>query len=443
MNIPGITDITPEEMAGMTLEQLEELRDLADSQSKEFQMQLESLEMAGGVSIAHATQFKGILPPQVVLESFTSQVTHTNYAVATESLKTAVKVAAVVGAVAAIGAIGFLVTKMMSRGDKADKQQEVAKRCITVYQTVFDQNDPATQEKIKEAVQKRMDQLVEEGVSRGELMAWAAMPALEACLQLSDENCRLVAGLDKFFEDGLGKDIEYISKHAGTEFKTQDLPSWDHKVAFSIDRLKMVGATHNLESSIDWEKKIGRKNTTADEVAKYLEDYEAVLRRKVEPSDLKGGTPLSKFYRDGEPPSGNFLGADMARAMTWLSFVGQIDEKLKKAQKSIADAQKSLDNIQGVPPGPMDYLRKNARSFEEVLRLINGLMTAADLEVREMLMGFKKFAQDMTIAYKELYDATQKLLGDKDLDPNIEAKLKKTVEAIRSDMAKVNFKGML
>lgn len=134
MNIPGITDITPDEMAGMTLEQLEELRDLADSQAKEFQMQLESLEMAGGVSIAHATQFKGILPPQVVLESFTSQVTHTNYAVATESLKMAAKVAIGVGLAAALGGLVILMMKAGSKGGSSvnDAGAGKLKKLITI-----------------------------------------------------------------------------------------------------------------------------------------------------------------------------------------------------------------------------------------------------------------------------------------------------------------------
>lgn len=125
MNIPGITDVTSEEMADMTLEQLEELRDLADSHAKEFQMQLEALEIAGGVSATHAAQFKSILPPQVILESFTSQVTHTNLKISTEALSTAVKVALVVGAVAALGGLVFLFMRMNGRSNKEVNESAV------------------------------------------------------------------------------------------------------------------------------------------------------------------------------------------------------------------------------------------------------------------------------------------------------------------------------
>lgn len=115
MNIPGLTDVSDEAMKAMTLEELEDLHTLAMSKGREFAMQLEGLRSEQGVSRDHAAQFVGILPTTMALESFTKYSTTTNYAVATESLSTAVKVALVIGVVAAMGALVFYFTRAKER----------------------------------------------------------------------------------------------------------------------------------------------------------------------------------------------------------------------------------------------------------------------------------------------------------------------------------------
>lgn len=89
MIIPGLTDVDLSAMANMSIEELNDLETLANERAKEFQMQLEAIQGIGGVSKEHASQFKAVLPPQIVMESFTAQVTHTNYQVAVESLTVA------------------------------------------------------------------------------------------------------------------------------------------------------------------------------------------------------------------------------------------------------------------------------------------------------------------------------------------------------------------
>ena len=89
MIIPGLTDVDLSAMANMSIEELNDLETLANERAKEFQMQLEAIQGIGGVSKEHAVQFKAVLPPQIVMESFTAQVTHTNYQVAVESLTVA------------------------------------------------------------------------------------------------------------------------------------------------------------------------------------------------------------------------------------------------------------------------------------------------------------------------------------------------------------------
>jgi hypothetical protein len=109
MIIPGLTDVDLSSLANMSIEELDDLETMANERAAEFQMQLEAIQQAGGVSKEQASQFKGILPPQIAMESFTTQVTNTNFPVATEALSTAVKVAIGVAIVAAFGTLIFWV----------------------------------------------------------------------------------------------------------------------------------------------------------------------------------------------------------------------------------------------------------------------------------------------------------------------------------------------
>jgi len=263
------------------------------------------------------------------------------------------------------------------------------------------------------------------------------MPALDAASKLSADNCRMVSYLDKFFADNVGGDIDLISKGNVDKLTLRDLPSFSGREAFTYDNIKANLDAKSMYCTVDWEKKLNKRGATIEEFNAYLESYESVIRMKVTPDDLKGSSPLAKFYKDASPPSSTYLGVELQVALGWLGFVGQIDEKLAKAQKSVAEAQKKLDDATDVPKDVMEHIRKKARDFEGMLRVINNLMVAADLEMREMTMGFKRFAQDMTVAYKELYEHTAKMLSHDDLDPAIKAKLKKSVEAVRSDISKM------
>lgn len=107
--------VTLESMEELEIGQIEDIKATVEEDRRQIEMALELLEQTGGVSREMATQFADYLPPTMVMESFTSQPTGTNYQMVKESLSTGLKVAIAVGVVAGLGALIWWFTKAANR----------------------------------------------------------------------------------------------------------------------------------------------------------------------------------------------------------------------------------------------------------------------------------------------------------------------------------------
>lgn len=137
-----MSEALKQKYAHLTLEHLESLDEgqLGDlehqitQERKVLEMQLEALQAAGGVSRDMANSYIEYLPKEMALESFTGQLTRTNYDMSVESLSTALKVVAAVAIVAGLGTLVWMLTRAGGKGGAQVKEGNITnvKRVVEV-----------------------------------------------------------------------------------------------------------------------------------------------------------------------------------------------------------------------------------------------------------------------------------------------------------------------
>lgn len=341
MEIAGLTDrFDSGHLKEMSLEELLDLQHKAEEKHAEIQMQLESLRVAGGVSREHASSLVEYLPPEMVLESFTSQVTHTNYDLACESLSTAAKIAIGVAIMAGLGAVMYYAVRTVGKNiEKSNTRiEEVQKRVA------------AANEQLRNEIRQS-----EEASAAAEAATVAAREEMAEKFVQSSPNNYL-----------LGK-LRNLSVLRGTMHNPgEDLKNLIHQLKIN------VGKDYNslLLPAIDAVVKYAESGGRVDNVAKLFEEMDA----KIAPDNSMHNARL--FYRfvreqivsmGGTPdnfPEDVIASAEALKA--WAT--GQDLLSQDEIRRLIIDLRKNSRVELKVPP-----LGDSLRELDDVIKLTKDL----------------------------------------------------------------------
>lgn len=238
------------------IEQLEDDLYRAEERQQELVNIQEMLIDSGGVSRAMAENYKDLLPTEMALESFTTQVTGTNHKMSLEFIGTAIKLAATAGVIAVLGTVGYVVYRII-KFKKRLPNTKLDKQVTAMFNTVED--------KLKTAISEMRDlfpdvQHQDLSWSRGDGLVQAAL--VNQCQEidmdmlsgqyksLADlagaDTMRQAQGIDKFFKEGIfpeldkmikagtGKDVENVTKKL-QEYEIDDVTS-QHLQRFGHDK---------------------------------------------------------------------------------------------------------------------------------------------------------------------------------------------------------------
>lgn len=121
---------------GETIQPIEGLDDQGTEEKLANYVALESLLVKEGkVSRSVAETFQDLLPAGVMLQSFTVEPTKVNHKMATESIGTAIKVAALAGVAVLIGGLGMVIYRILKRR-KELPNNELAKKITAAFASV-------------------------------------------------------------------------------------------------------------------------------------------------------------------------------------------------------------------------------------------------------------------------------------------------------------------
>lgn len=357
--------VTAESITQMTQEQLEELQHQVGEDVSNIQMQLEMLQDSGGINREMAGQLGDYLPVAMVLESFTGQVTNTNYVIAKESLGTAAKVAMVVGLLAVVGLVGFVVGKILAGGKGAPKTDAVDKvnnASKSLEDLEVEANGRAYRAHLEE-ISKRQATLTELITEAG----------LSAC------------GVSLF--DGMSAKTDMIVRKADTlEIRARELSkNLNYLTSAGItvaERLGQDGDPSDLISKLEFFIKGHGGGRSSEEVIKTVitmhehEDYFGPAKPAYIKEMLKHAP--SKFP---EYPMDDF------------KRVQKVREGFKAEQRHIEEAKKKLDGNAKIGKAASKALRDGFDDLAKRLKELDEVLAYIDREVVEYNRAAAIFAK--------------------------------------------------
>lgn len=242
----------------------------------------EMLSSSGGVSREMATSFQELLPPDMALESFTSQVTRTNHAMCVEFIGTAIKLVAMTGVIAILGSIGYVVYRIVKfkkrmPNNKLDKAvsgiiatcEEKLKSAVTELSHMFPEIEHKEvtwkkQEGVTMAAVTVGCQEIDIPMLNGDYKSLAEMAGQDTFTQANQISAFMKKDvfpqLDKMMKGGTSKDIDDVSQRV-QEFKFDDLVS-KHLERFGHDM--QVQFNKPSEVCQKWREKYCQAVTASD-----------------------------------------------------------------------------------------------------------------------------------------------------------------------------------
>ena len=451
MNIPGLTDrFDLENLQDMSEEQLHDLEHVAMEKYTEIQMQLESIQQAGGVSRDHTAGFAEYLPEGIVVESFTGQVTHTNYDMSCEALSTAAKIALGLAVAAGLGALALVIKSMMGKGGSRKGAEETIDRYKKWRDIKFDVqnlNEADFINKITEWSKSKVNELINAGVTRMEFLAYMGDPSHAVGSAISSGFDDFIEKSEELFEKLIRADIDAIKK-IGPSITVKDLPSSSSENMFSTFKLKSGLFGDFNPAPVDWYKTFDknspayRDQTSQDFSMAALDGYEALLKTPISNSDLSGDTPVKRALEEGASFRPDVVGDHtmqytLTQLTGWIKKAGKLDGALSKLLREVEKADHDVKNLKVDNTNVADKVKSNINAFTRELRYARKLMEMADIETSYAVKGFAKWMSDNTARYKEVYDILKKRLTDPNLNDESKRIFERSIAAIKEDMSKV------
>lgn len=422
MIIPGLTDrYNPEDLKAMSLEELLDLQQVAEEKHAEIMMQVESLQQSGGISRAHASGIVELLPPGIVLESYTDYVTQTNYDMTLESLSTAAKVAMAVAVVAGLGAIIFYVKRISDR-----KVPEANKEAMSEVEKRFKARAEAR--KILEEEKERIK------VKRENFVANQPNNGIMVYLAYANKYSDLKMGL------GLSHSLLHFVADLEEDYKKILLPAIDaaERSSKSGDLSELSHLKHSSTEGGEFEK-------VADWLAKHINETVGLIDRKGLDTGDKNVQRVVKSLVDwaGSPASvepslagkiyDNVVGDDDIdfKAMDTKYLVTMI-AWAKKMTMDLPKQEERLEKLKNIPSEIMDILKSYIESTKKKLRLAEAVQELVSFHTNTFNRAVAYLGKDATSDIREQIRELEKIVEDPDRKSAEKAEAYRTLATIKS-----------
>lgn len=363
----------------------------ADQRQAELTHIQEMLVETNGVSRAMAENFKDVLPAEMAIESFTSQITSTNHKMSLEFISTAIKLVAVAGVLAVLGGVGYLVWKLV-KFKKRLPNNKMDKQITAMFSSVEDKLRSAISElrhlfpdvEHQDLTWKREEGLVNAAITSriheidvemltGQYKSLSALAGADCMRQAQsiDEFFvkAIIPELEKVMKAGSGKDVQAISDKV-EGFKVEDL------VGQHLDRF---GKDKHL-----------RFNTPAEVCPAFRTKYSAPIPANEIPSRL-GNLSASATTMDEKVISTMFTAQDI------MTVIGG----------KIQGYEKRLDKNKELPSEYVADLRALLEKCRVPLNSLADVFTIVELEVESHKRSSKIKAMAVSNGFKAVSEFYQ------------------------------------
>lgn len=424
----------------MSIEQLEDLKHCAEEKYADIQMQLECIQQSGGVSRSHAAAVVEYLPAEMILESFTAQVTHTNYEITCEALSTAAKVAIGVAVMAGLGAILFFANRIANRDRPEVDKQRVSKveEIIEVNSSIQQlrnklheqlvkdlQLDRPSLEETRAATVKRLKESVPPNAVMRFLIAASKTGTMELGAELQEVVGRFQFGLGMSYKEVLLPAIDAAERYSKTG-KADSLYAFEKAKGLMVNETTstkheylapFIEALTKRGSSFDSsEIKIEKDTPPEEAVKKYLEWGAR--------TDLLKPNEEDAFFDKISKFEVRFKIASFDVIMKELSEVAVLARDLPKQEKR-------LEALTNVPKEVTDVINAYVAETKRRLRFLEAVQTATIFDIQSFNRAVNYLGKNLMSEFSAQGDALEEILSDDDCSVQVKAIASKLLKEMR------------
>lgn len=436
------SQITLEYLSTLSLEELEDLRHGIDNDIADLTMQLECLQINGGVSKAMAANLGDYLPAGIVLESFTTLPTTTNYQVVTESLSKAVKVALGVAIVAGLGAIIFYATRASKR-EVSEPDVAAAKRAEDYANMRADMDKFWADYEAKEETARQARQQIynEQDAQRKRLVE--NMPQNSVMVLMKEGSISGTISMGKYLVSLLNN----LNVQLETDYRAYLIPAID-----AAEKYSSTGDEAAIEkvASIDTDRPLKDVQRWSDLLSDYVKkNMDSAGYRNFELSDTSAGGAVRALVEWGsrrDLVTAREAGSVFERICKndKLSFevlnTKRVIEMVKEASKLSKDLplqEKRLEKLGNIPHEITALLKGYIEATKQKLQVIEAIQGLVSYHVDAFNRAVALIGKDATDDLKRQVTVLEDIVSDPDQSPETKTMALKILEEIKKAMADI------